>query len=357
MTGGGAGRPRPSRAGRWSRADVGAVGETPRMRTLELDGLSKAYGRVQALRSVSFDVRAGEIFGFVGSNGAGKTTAMRIVLGVLTPDAGQVRWDGAPVDLATRRRIGYMPEERGLYPRMKVGPQLVYLGRLHGLSRGDARAAMFRWTERLGIADRRDDEVQKLSLGNQQRVQLTAGLMHDPDILVLDEPFSGLDPVAVDVMSEVLRERAAAGVPVIFSSHQLALVEGLCDRVGIIRDGSMVAVGSIEELRSREGEPRWVIDAPGAPPGWQETVPGLSTVEVEGPRLTFELAGAPPGAEQAVLRAALGAGPVREFGRVRPSLADLYRDVVRQDDSRLLPRVADRDRTARDRRPAGKDRS
>jgi ABC-2 type transport system ATP-binding protein len=316
------------------------------MKTLELDGLSKSYGRVQALRSVSFDVRAGEIFGFVGSNGAGKTTAMRIVLGVLTPDAGAVRWDGAPVDLATRRRIGYMPEERGLYPRMKVGVQLVYLGRLHGLSRGDAQAAMERWTERLGIAGRRGDDVQKLSLGNQQRVQLTAALMHDPDILVLDEPFSGLDPVAVDVMSDVLRERAAAGVPVVFSSHQLALVEGLCDRVGIIQDGSMVAVGSIAELRSREGERRWVIDAPAAPQGWQEAVPGLSTVEVDGPRVTFELTGAPPGAEQAVLLAALRTGPVREFGPVRPTLTDLYRDVVRQDEGRLQAPVPGHDQAA-----------
>ena len=147
-----------------------------------------------------------------------------------------------------RRRIGYMPEERGLYPKMKVGEQLRYLGRLHGMAPADAASAVEHWTERLGIAARVGDEVQKLSLGNQQRVQLCAALIHDPEVLVLDEPFSGLDPVAVEVMSGVLRDAADAGAPVVFSSHQLDLVERLCDRVGIIREGRMVAVGTVGEL-------------------------------------------------------------------------------------------------------------
>ena len=219
------------------------------MPSLELDQLTKSYGALRALVDLTFDVRAGEIFGFVGSNGAGKSTAMRIVLGVLATDSGEVRWDGRPIDPAVQRRIGYMPEERGLYPRMKVGDQLVYLARLHGMDQTAAERSMERWTDVLGISHRRDDEVIKLSLGNQQRVQLAAALVHDPAILVLDEPFSGLDPVAVDVMSGVLRDQAAAGVPVMFSSHQLELVERLSDRVGIIRDGSMVAVGDIEALR------------------------------------------------------------------------------------------------------------
>ncbi|WP_454042988.1 ABC transporter ATP-binding protein [Cellulosimicrobium sp. Marseille-Q8652] len=302
------------------------------MPTLEIDSLTKAYGTVRALRGTSFDVRAGEIFGFVGSNGAGKTTTMRIVLGVLAPDGGEVRWDGRPIDLAARRRIGYMPEERGLYPRMRVGDQLTYLARLHGLSGREADDAVQRWTETLGVAGRRGDEVQKLSLGNQQRVQLAAALTHDPDLLVLDEPFSGLDPVAVDVMSGVLRDRAAAGVPVVFSSHQLDLVERLCDRVGIIKDGAMVEVGTIDELRRTEAQ-RWVVDGP---PGatWIGAVPDARAVSLEGPRTVVELAGAADGGagtegrEQAVLRAALAAGPVREFSLVRPSLTELYRDVV-----------------------------
>jgi ABC-2 type transport system ATP-binding protein len=300
------------------------------MPVLELDSLSKAYGAVRALDAASFDVGSGEIFGFVGSNGAGKTTAMRIALGVLTADAGEVRWDGVPLDLAARRRVGYMPEERGLYPRMKVGAQLVYLGRLHGMSTDSARAAMARWTERLGVAHRREDEVQKLSLGNQQRVQLTAALLHDPALLILDEPFSGLDPVAVDVMSGVLRERAAAGVPVLFSSHQLDLVERLCDRVGIIRDGRMVAVGTIEELR-RGAPPRWMVEVTGAPRGWADSLAGVRVLDRTGERTAVEL---DPGvSEQVLLRAALDAGPVREFAPVRPSLAELFRHVVTADDT------------------------
>ncbi len=217
---------------------------------LDIDRVSKRYGDLVALTNLTFDVRAGELFGFVGSNGAGKTTAMRIILGVLSADAGEVRWGGRPLTLETRRQIGYMPEERGLYPKMKVGEQLTYLARLHGVPADVAHRSVATWTERLGVAGRIGDEVQKLSLGNQQRVQLAASLVHDPRILVLDEPFSGLDPVAVDVMSRVLREKADEGIPVVFSSHQLDLVERLCDRVGIIRNGQMVAVGPVDELRT-----------------------------------------------------------------------------------------------------------
>ncbi len=295
-------------------------------RLLEIDSLSKSYGNVHALRGASFDVRGGEIFGFVGSNGAGKTTAMRIVLGVLAADSGEVRWDGRPIDHAARARIGYMPEERGLYPKMRVGDQLEYLARLHGLTAAAAREAMERWTAILGVEARRGDDVLKLSLGNQQRVQLAAALTHDPDLLVLDEPFSGLDPVAVDVMSGVLRQRAEAGVPVVFSSHQLDLVERLCDRVGIIKDGELVAIGSIDDLRRTE-HPRWVVD--GAPAAaWLAAVPGARVLDRSGDRTVVELTAASPDGEQTLLRAALDAGPVREFGPARPSLTELYRHVV-----------------------------
>lgn len=303
------------------------------MPALELRGLTKRFDQVLALDDMSFDVQAGEIFGFVGSNGAGKTTAMRIALGVLSADAGVVRWDGRPVDLDVRRRIGYMPEERGLYPKMRVGEQLVYLARLHGMSTSAATAAMEHWTELLGIAKRRGDEVIKLSLGNQQRVQLAAALTHAPDILVLDEPFSGLDPIAVDVMSAVLRERADAGVPVLFSSHQLELVERLSDRVGIIAAGTMVAVGSIAELRAVD-EQQWLVDGPPDPASWLAGVPVeivSSEVSGTGTRTVLRAQGAAPGWEQQVLTAALAAGQVREFAPVRPSLSELYRDVVTGD--------------------------
>jgi ABC-2 type transport system ATP-binding protein len=247
-------------------------------------------------------------------------------MGTLAADSGQVRWQDRPLTLKRRRRIGYMPEERGLYPRMRVGEQLTYLARLHGMTASAARRAADDWTERLGVAARRNDEVQKLSLGNQQRVQLAAALLHDPELLVLDEPFSGLDPVAVDVMSEVLRERCTAGVPVIFSSHQLELVERICDRVGIVRDGSMVACGSVAELRA--GSPAsLVIDAPDAPEGWTDRLAGVTLLRRHGSRFTLELNESVD--DQSVLRAALATGPVREFGRELPSLAELFRHVVR----------------------------
>ena len=295
------------------------------MAQLRLINLSKSYGDRLVLDRVSFDVNAGEIFGFVGGNGAGKTTTMRIVLGVLARDDGEVQWDGRAIGLEERRRIGYMPEERGLYPKMQVGEQLEYLARLHGLTPSAAKAATAEWMERLGVEARRDDEVQKLSLGNQQRVQLAAALVHSPEILVLDEPFSGLDPVAVDVMSGVLRDRAAAGVPVIFSSHQLELVERLSHRVGIIRDGRIVANGTIDDLR-RTAHPRFAVVGP-KDETWLAAVPHAALISRDADRFVVEA----EGDGQDVLRAALAAGPVHEFAPFRPSLTEMYRHVVAEE--------------------------
>ena len=296
---------------------------------LELSHLSKRFGSLQALDDLSLSLDRGEIVGFVGSNGAGKSTTMRIVMGVLAADSGAVTWMGAPVDAAIRRTIGYMPEERGLYPRMKVAEQLVYLARLHGLSASAAKAAAERWTERLGLEGRRGDEVQSLSLGNQQRVQLAAALVSDPELLILDEPFSGLDPVAVDVMSQVLLERAAAGVPTLFSSHQLDVVERLCDRVVIIRSGRLVADGTIPELQATE-TPRWrvvVEQAAGSPPVEAASLNlPAPTVELDDAgRLIITAAGAD---EQALLSAAQRLGTVRELGPVRHRLTEIFREVL-----------------------------
>jgi len=292
---------------------------------LEIDRIAKRYADVVAVDGLTFEVRAGELFGFVGRNGAGKTTTMRITLGVLAPDAGMVRWLGVPLTFEARRRIGYMPEERGLYPKMHVAEQLAYLGELHGMTGAEARNAALGWLDRFGLADRRDAELQALSLGNQQRVQLAAALVFGPDVLVLDEPFAGLDPVAVDVMAGVLRERADAGVPVIFSSHELELVERLCDRVGIVERGRMVACGTVDELRAGGQERRW-IDVPGAPGDWDAGVPGVRLVRTDGSRRLFELDGGVD--DQVLLQAALATGPVRAFERVEPSLGDLFRTVI-----------------------------
>ena len=234
---------------------------------LTVDAVSRSFGDRQVLKDATFGVTAGRMTGFVGANGAGKTTTMRIILGVLAADSGRVTWRGAELDRQTRRRFGYMPEERGLYPKMSVADQVVYLGQLHGLPAADARRNTTALLDRLGIADRAGEHVEKLSLGNQQRVQIAAALVHDPEVLVLDEPFSGLDPLAVDVVVGVLRERAAAGAPVLFSSHQLDVVERLCDDLVIIADGSIRAAGSRRELRSSYSLPRYRIEV-AADAGW-----------------------------------------------------------------------------------------
>ncbi|UKO93469.1 ATP-binding cassette domain-containing protein [Gordonia amicalis] len=292
---------------------------------LIVDGLHKRYGDLVALRDMTFHVEPGEIFGFVGSNGAGKSTTMRIILGVLSADAGEVRLGDRPIDLDLRRRIGYMPEERGLYPKMKVGEQLTFLARLHGMNTADAEESVRRWTDRLGVGARYDDNVADLSLGNQQRVQLAAALVHDPEVLVLDEPFSGLDPVAVDVMSDVLKEKAAEGIPVIFSSHQLDLVQRLCDRVGIVARGEMRALGTVDALRSRDGI-TLEVTGPRSDIAWADALPGVRGVDYgETTRLLVD----PDVADdQQILSAALDHGPVHRFTTSTPSLTDLFREVV-----------------------------
>ncbi|WBB52208.1 ATP-binding cassette domain-containing protein [Verrucosispora sp. WMMD573] len=293
---------------------------------LRLDGVDRSFGDRQVLKDVSFDVVAGRMTGFVGGNGAGKTTTMRIILGVLAADAGQVTWRGEPLSRDARRRFGYMPEERGLYPKMSVREQVTYLGQLHGLTAEAARRATDRLLERVGLAERGDDLLETLSLGNQQRAQIAAALVHDPEVLVLDEPFSGLDPLAVDTVVGVLRERAAAGAPVLFSSHQLDVVERLCDDLVIIADGSIRAAGSREQLRSAYTTPRFelVVETDA---GWLRDHPGVSLVDLDGARAVFDLAAGAD--EQPVLRAALERGPVRAFRPVTPSLAEIFREVAK----------------------------
>jgi ABC-2 type transport system ATP-binding protein len=293
---------------------------------LEIDGLHKAYGDNQVLKGVSFTVAPGQMFGFCGSNGAGKTTTMRIAMGLARPDAGEVRWQGRPVDDAVRRRIGYMPEERGLYPKMKVGEQLAYFARLHGMGGAAATRAAATWAERLGLGERRNDAVEKLSLGNQQRVQLAAALVSEPDVLILDEPFSGLDPVGVDSLAAALLEQCRRGVPVVFSSHQLDLVERLCDAVGILAHGSIVASGPVDELRSSAAGRQLRVVVPDASNGWADMLPGVRVVSSQRGDTVLELGfGAD---DQQVLAAALATGRVTHFAWREPTLVELFRDAV-----------------------------
>jgi ABC-2 type transport system ATP-binding protein len=293
---------------------------------LEFDGLHKRYGDNRVLEGVGFTVAPGSMYGFCGSNGAGKTTTMRIAMGLVRPDSGDVRWQGRTLDAELRRRIGYMPEERGLYPKMKVGEQVAYFARLHGLDGAAAARAAAEWIDRLGLGDRRGDAVEKLSLGNQQRVQLAAALVSRPEVLILDEPFSGLDPIGVDSLAEALLDQARSGVPVVFSSHQLDLVERLCDSVGILARGRMVAAGPVDELRRQEAGRLLRVVVPDAPAHWAASVPGVRVVSERAGDTLLELSGDTD--DQSVLAVALRTGRVTHFAWCRPTLVELFREAV-----------------------------
>ncbi|MCM3697642.1 ATP-binding cassette domain-containing protein [Microbacterium oleivorans] len=292
---------------------------------LQLRGITKSYGSRRVLDDVAFDVAPGRLTGFVGGNGAGKTTTMRIMLGVLGRDSGEVTLNGAPVTTADRRRFGYMPEERGLYPKMKVLEHIVYLARLHGFSKADATTRATALLEELGLGERLEDNVETLSLGNQQRAQIAAALVHDPEVLILDEPFSGLDPLAVDVVADVLQVRAARGVSVLFSSHQLDVVERLCDDLVIIAGGTIRAAGTREGLRAEHASRRFeLVSATDA--GWLRDEPGIEVVDFDGGYAVFEADS--DETVQRVLQRAVAAGAVTSFAPRRPTLAQIFTEVI-----------------------------
>lgn len=290
---------------------------------LDVNGITRTYGEHRAVDSVTFDVPEGHMVGFVGANGAGKTTTMRMIMGVLAPDEGQVSWKGEPITPAARARFGYMPEERGLYPKQPVLDQLVFLARLHGVDAGAAKARATELLERFGLGERTGEKVEKLSLGNQQRAQIIAAVLGDPLALILDEPFSGLDPAAVDQMSELLRERTARGVPVLFSSHQLDLVDRLCDSIVVLHQGKVVARGTSRELR-QAGPLRYRVVL-GGDAGWVRGVTDVEVIDLDGNTAIFQ-----PGDEQAaqrVLAEAVQRGTVSDFSPVIPTLSEIYREV------------------------------
>jgi ABC-2 type transport system ATP-binding protein len=293
---------------------------------LELDNLSRRFGSITALDQLSFSVPAGQVVGFLGPNGAGKTTTMRAIFGLTDLDAGSVRWDGAPVGPAQRRRFGYMPEERGLYPNMLVAEQVEYIGRLHGMDAPTAASAATRWLERLAVADRAASKVEALSHGNQQRVQLAAALVHEPDALVLDEPLAGLDPVGIDAIGEVLVEQAHSGRCVLFSSHQLDQVEDLCESVAIIDHGRLVASGTVDELAA-SGTRRLAVRVEGDRQGaWARALPGVTVSEVDGGEVRLVLDQAAD--SDAALDAARSAGRVTKFVFERRRLSEVFREAV-----------------------------
>ena len=293
---------------------------------LDVHHLTKHFGELRALDSVDLQVQRGRMLGFLGPNGAGKTTTMRAIMGLIALDSGELHWDGAAVDAGVRRRFGYMPAERGMYPKMSVRDQLVYFARLAGVGSAGARASADQWMTRLGIDARAGDAVQSLSSGNQQRVQLAISLVHDPELLILDEPFSGLDPVAVETMSDVIEEQLRNGVAVLFSSHQLDLVSSICNEVAIIDRGHIVLQGDVAQLRQRSSD-RYVTIGFASGEEWRPTTTEVGadvTVLASEPRRVRLRVHA--NTDPAMLLAKAGAhATVTEFSFTPPDLSEVFR--------------------------------
>ncbi len=292
---------------------------------LEVHQVTRSFAERRVLDEVSFNVPRGALTGFVGANGAGKTTTMRIIMGLLQARSGSVSLDGTQLTGDTRPNFGYMPEERGLYPKQPIIDQLVYLGQLHSLSRNTARHRAMELLARFGLEDRAKSKLESLSLGNQQRVQVVAALLHEPEVLILDEPFSGLDPIAVDSMSSILRDYASHGVPVLFSSHQLDLLDVLVDHLVIIQNGRILANASSDELRASQAT-RHKLSL-GADAGWLREEPGVQVIDISGSHALVNFSSVAD--SQRVLRQALSLGTVTEFAVHRPALADIYREIIK----------------------------
>ncbi len=311
--------------------------------TLVIDSLTKSFGSVRALDGVSFDVSPGEVFGFLGANGAGKTTTMRICLDVLRPDSGRVTWQGRPNTEVARRTWGYLPEERGLYSKMRVLDQLVFFARLRGVPAVDARRTALGWLERFRVPDYADRRAEELSKGNQQKIQFIAAILHDPDVLLLDEPFTGLDPVNAALLKEAFLEMRDDGKTIVFSTHQMETVEELAESIAIVDEGRIVVSGPVREVRASTGRVfvRLAVDGDtelawlGGLEGVTVTRPGQDYTEMEVAR---------DREPETILRAALDRGlRVTRFEIADPTIEQIFVErvgKVASDERTLAARAA-----------------
>jgi ABC-2 type transport system ATP-binding protein len=290
-------------------------------KAIVLRGIGKAFAGHVAVRNLSLEVPRGSVFGLLGPNGAGKTTTLRMVMDILGPDSGTIEILGRPADRATRDRIGYMPEERGLYPRMVLEEQLVFMAAIKGMGRREAEKRLGPWLERLGLDGWRRKKVNELSKGMQQKAQFVATVLHEPEVLIMDEPMSGLDPVGMDVLREVMLDLRRKGATIVLSSHQMEAVERLCDRVALINRGEKVLDGSVAEVKARHGKNTVALAFEGDGT-FIDSLPGVAKASDHGQYVEVRLeTGADP---QALLREAAARLRVRRFEIVEPSLHDIF---------------------------------
>ena len=292
---------------------------------LVLKGIRKSFAGHVAVKDLSLAVPRHSVLGLLGPNGAGKTTTLRMVMNILGADQGEIRILGKPADAAARDRVGYMPEERGLYPRMVLEEQLVFMAAIKGVAAAEAKRRLGPWLERLGLADWRLRKTNELSKGMQQKAQFIATVLHEPELLIVDEPMSGLDPVGMDVMREALLDLRRAGTTIVLSSHQMHTVERLCDRVALINRGEKILDGAVAEVKARFGKNTVALAFEGDG-GFIESLPCVAKVSDFGQYLEVRIReGHEP---QALLEAAAARLKLRRFEIVEPSLHDIFVESV-----------------------------
>lgn len=291
------------------------------MNPLKVERISKHYADKTAVNGLSFDVAEGEIYGLLGANGAGKTTTMRMILGLILPDEGGIQYFGKPYSKEQLSMLGYLPEERGMYPKVKVSEQIIYLAQLRGMSRRDADASLRKWLERFQVPEYYDKKVEELSKGNQQKIQFIAAIVHNPRVVIMDEAFSGLDPVNVELLKSTVKELRDNGTSIVFSTHRMEHVEELCRNITIMHKSNPVLQGSLRDIKKRFPQER-VMLATDNPVTGLDTIPGV--VSVTSHEHVYELKVSEPEAAQAVLQHALAQGPVRRFELMEPTLNEIF---------------------------------
>jgi ABC-2 type transport system ATP-binding protein len=296
--------------------------------SLKVEQVNKSFGPVQAIRDLSMEVEEGALFGFLGPNGAGKTTTMRMILDIFRPDSGQITWNGVAVREVSRRRWGYLPEERGLYPKMVIEEQLLFLARLNGLSLQDASRAIGTWLDRLQVDVSRTQKIEELSKGNQQKIQFIAAVLHNPEVLIMDEPFSGLDPVNTSILKEVFHDLHRDGKTIIFSTHQLEQVEELCEDAVIIDHGQSVIQGSVQEIKRQHGHDVVQLKLDNDPEAaWLDDLPGVTVTKRRQDYIEMQIQ-ADYDPNQIVEAALQHGGHISHFELVAPSLTDIFIELV-----------------------------